>query len=184
MQEHGAQRIVQMGSTDAADRDMFSDFETWEDEVLWPALAAKYGVEETDDVAGDLQSGITVEISSPRKSTLRQDVEEAVVVAAKDLSAEKEAAKKHIEIQLPTGMTYSAGDYLAVLPLNPRENVNRAMRNFKLAWDAHMNISADRRTTLPTNTSISAFDVFSAYVELAQPATKRVWDLIPRSIFV
>jgi len=158
-----------MGGTDAADRDMFSDFEAWEDTVLWPALGAKYKTTTTND-SGPL---LAVEISNPRSSTLRQDVQEAVVVAARDLT-KGDSTKRHIEIALPTGMTYSAGDYLAVLPLNPAALVNRAMRRFKLAWDACLTISPDRTTSLPTGQAISAVDLFAAYVELAQPATKRV----------
>jgi cytochrome P450/NADPH-cytochrome P450 reductase len=180
--ELGATRLVDIGLTDAADRDMFSDFETWEDEVLWPAMRAKYGIAEPDHEGGAATAvqQLSVEVSNPRGSTLRQDVCEAAVVEARTLTSgagdgDDTAAKRHLQIQLPTGMTYAAGDYLAVLPLNPRDSVGRAMRKFKLAWDAHLTIHAEgsSATTLPTDQSISAFDVLSAYVELAQPATKR-----------
>ena len=70
-------------------------------------------------------------------------------------------------------MTYSAGDYLAILPLNPKENVARAMRYFGLAWDSMLTIASSGPTTLPTSAPIPAVDVFGAYIELAQPATKR-----------
>jgi cytochrome P450/NADPH-cytochrome P450 reductase len=36
-----------------------------------------------------------------------------------------------------------------------------------------LTISSDGPTTLPTDTPISAIDIFSAYIELAQPASKR-----------
>lgn len=170
LHELGGKRIVPLATTDAAERDMFSDFETWEDESLWPALQEKYGTEDSSDGGND---GIAVEVSLPRKTTLRQDVEEAQVVAARTLT-EAGSAKKHIEIQLPTGMTYRAGDYLAVLPFNPKQTVARVFRRFSLSWDATLKITSDRPTTLPTDTAISAADVLSAYVELSQPATKRV----------
>lgn len=70
-------------------------------------------------------------------------------------------------------MTYAAGDYLAILPLNPKENIARAMRYFGLAWDSMLTIASSGPTTLPTDTPIPAVDVFGAYIELAQPATKR-----------
>jgi cytochrome P450/NADPH-cytochrome P450 reductase len=70
-------------------------------------------------------------------------------------------------------MTYTAGDYLAILPLNPKENIARAMRYFGLAWDSMLTIASSGPTTLPTDTPIPAVDVFGAYIELAQPATKR-----------
>ncbi|QPC76462.1 hypothetical protein HYE68_007214 [Fusarium pseudograminearum] len=169
LEQRGGTRLVPIGSADAATSDMFSDFEAWEDTVLWPSLKEKYNV--TDDEASG-QRGLLVEVTTPRKTTLRQDVEEALVVSEKTLT-KTGPAKKHIEIQLPSGMTYKAGDYLAILPLNPRATVSRVFRRFSLAWDSFLKIQSDGPTTLPTNIAISAFDVFSAYVELSQPATKR-----------
>ncbi|KAI8656633.1 hypothetical protein LRP88_11942 [Fusarium phalaenopsidis] len=171
LEKRGGTRLVPMGSADAAVSDMFSDFEAWEDEILWPALKEKYGGDGADGKAGS-QRGLLVELSTPRKTRLRQDVEEALVVSEKTLTASG-PPKKNIEIQLPTGMTYKAGDYLAILPLNPKTTVGRVFRRFELAWDVFFKIHSDGPTTLPTNTEISAYDVFSAYVELSQPATKR-----------
>lgn len=170
LNELGGDRMLPLATTDAADRDMFSDFESWEDESLWPALQKKFGAEDNDDDAGD---GLSVEVSIPRKATLRQDVEEALVVSTRTLT-EAGSVKKHIEIQLPSGMTYRAGDYLAVLPFNPKATVSRVFKRFQLSWDAMLKISSDRPTSLPTDTVVSAGDVLGAYVELSQPATKRV----------
>lgn len=170
LEQLGGSRILPLSTTDAADRDMFSDFEMWEDEALWPALREKYGTEDSAETSG---SGISIEISTPRKTTLRQDVEEALVISASKLT-KSGAEKRHIEVQLPTGMTYTAGDYLAVLPFNPKDTVSRVFRRFQLSWDSTLKITSDRPTTLPTNCVISAADVLSAYVELSQPATKRV----------
>ncbi|KAM5348455.1 hypothetical protein ACJ41O_008279 [Fusarium nematophilum] len=171
LEKRGGARLAPMGSADAATSDMFSDFEAWEDDVLWPALKEKYGTSDVSNAAGS-QGGLLVEVSNPRKATLRQDVEEALVVSTKTLT-KSGPPKKHIEIQLPTGMTYKAGDYLAILPLNPKTTVARVFRRFQLAWDSFLKIQSGGPTTLPTNTTISAFDVFSAYTELSQPATKR-----------
>nr|Q9Y8G7.1 RecName: Full=Bifunctional cytochrome P450/NADPH--P450 reductase; AltName: Full=Cytochrome P450foxy; AltName: Full=Fatty acid omega-hydroxylase; AltName: Full=P450foxy; Includes: RecName: Full=Cytochrome P450 505; Includes: RecName: Full=NADPH--cytochrome P450 reductase [Fusarium oxysporum]BAA82526.1 fatty acid omega-hydroxylase (P450foxy) [Fusarium oxysporum] len=169
LEKRGGTRLVPMGSADAATSDMFSDFEAWEDIVLWPGLKEKYKI--SDEESGG-QKGLLVEVSTPRKTSLRQDVEEALVVAEKTLT-KSGPAKKHIEIQLPSAMTYKAGDYLAILPLNPKSTVARVFRRFSLAWDSFLKIQSEGPTTLPTNVAISAFDVFSAYVELSQPATKR-----------
>lgn len=151
---------------------MFTDFETWEDETFWPAMAEKYGIAAQAENE-PFSSTLSVEFSTPRSSTLRQDVKEAIVVNTKLLTAPGEPAKNHMEIQLPSDARYAAGDYLAILPLNPRESVNRVMRHFHIPWDAHITISAHGRTSLPTNISTPVADVLGAYVELAQPATKR-----------
>jgi cytochrome P450/NADPH-cytochrome P450 reductase len=173
LEELGGTRITPMGLTDAAQANMFTDFEDWEDSSLWPALAEKYGIAAQSEGGGAISSGLSIEITSPRSSTLRQDVKEAIVVDVQDLTAPGAPPKKHMEIQLPSDARYAAGDYLAVLPLNPKPSVERVMRRFHLAWDAHVTISAHGSTTLPTGVSIPVTDVLGAYVELAQPATKR-----------
>ncbi|KAF2833493.1 NADPH-cytochrome P450 reductase-like protein [Ophiobolus disseminans] len=172
LEECGATKLVEMGSTDAASGDIFTDFETWEDQVLWPALREKYGSSEVEG-EGSLEATLDVEISTPRSTILRQDVREARVEEVEVLSGSGAAEKRHIEISLPSDMSYSAGDYLAILPLNPKENVRRATKYFGLAWDSMLTISFPGPTTLPTDTPISAIDLFGAYVELAQPASKR-----------
>lgn len=168
----GGTRIAPIGTTDAASGDIFSEFDTWEDQVFWPAMTERYG--SSDAATGtSYETSVDVEISTPRTSTLRQDVKEARVEEVEVLSAAGVPEKRHIEISLPSDMTYSAGDYLAILPLNPKENIARAMRHFGLAWDSMLTISSGGPTTLPTDTPVSAVDVFGAYVELAQPASKR-----------
>jgi cytochrome P450/NADPH-cytochrome P450 reductase len=172
LEERGATKMVEWGSTDAAQGDIFTDFETWEDKVLWPAMREKYGSSEVEG-EGSLEATLDVDISSPRSTILRQDVREARVEEVEVLSGSGVAEKRHIEISLPSDMAYSAGDYLAILPLNPQENIHRAMKYFGLSWDSTLTISSSGPTTLPTNTPISATDVLGAYVELAQPASKR-----------
>lgn len=172
LEERGATRLVDMGSTDASRGDIFTDFETWEDKILWPALREKYGSTEAQG-EGSLEATVDVEISTPRSTILRQDVREARVEEVEVLSGDGVSAKRHIEISLPSDMTYSAGDYLAILPLNPKENIRRAMKYFGLSWDSMLTISSEGPTTLPTDTPISANDVLGAYIELAQPASKR-----------
>ena len=173
IEERGGSRLCPLGLADAAQGDMFADFEQWEDEIFWPAVQEKYGVTQEGD--GDLLvPSLSVQFTTPRSSTLRQDVKEAIVTSIKDLTTSDKSPKKHMEIQLPSDMTYTAGDYLAVLPLNPRENIHRVLRRFQLAWDTHITIETDRKTTLPTDISLPVTDVLGAYVELAQPATKRV----------
>lgn len=175
----GATRVAETGLTDVSSGDTFMEFETWEDTVLWPALKEKYGSSSSTVAATKAEDaakgGIQVEISNPRKSTLRQDVQQAVATATKVLTSPgEEVVKKHVEIKLPDGMKYNAGDYLAVLPINPTQTVHRAMRLLRLPWDAHVTISTHGPSTLPLDTAIPANEVLSSYLELSQPATKRV----------
>ncbi|KAI5860380.1 cytochrome P450 [Durotheca rogersii] len=172
LSEAGATRIADLGLADVGSGDAFVDFESWEDGVFWPALAKQYGTssDESDVLQG---ASLKVTVTSPRSSTLRQDVMDGLVVSTRTLTAEGEPVKKHIEITLPSDQTYRAGDYLAVLPINPKPVVERAMRRFHLPWDSHVTISSDEISYLPTNTSLPAHNILGAYVELSQPATKR-----------
>ncbi|BCS21718.1 bifunctional cytochrome P450/NADPH--P450 reductase [Aspergillus puulaauensis] len=166
--QHGGSRVAALGLTDVAGGNEMTDFEAWEDGVFWPAMKKKYGA------AAPQGPSLSVTVSNPRKSILHQDGKEARVVATSILTAEDADVKKqHIEIELPSGMAYRAGDYLAVLPVNPPEQVHRALRHFHLPWDAHLTISAKAVTFLPDSGPVPAVDVFGSYVELAQPATKR-----------
>lgn len=175
LEELGGSRIAPTGLADAAENHIFTDFESWEDDSFWPAMAQKFNTQ--IDQKKSIIPSLDLKITSPRTTALRQDVDEAAVVTIKDLTQPGAAVapKKHIEIQLPKDTTYRAGDYLAVLPMNDVVNVKRIMRRFHLPWDAHVTIPGGQGyTTLPTDTSIAVSDLLSAYVELEQPATRKV----------
>ncbi|KAM0552416.1 hypothetical protein ACHAPJ_007976 [Fusarium lateritium] len=171
LEHNGAKRFAEIGLTDVSEKDPFTDFESWEDGTLWPSLHKDSPAPQTQAVKP--QPDLSVRVSMPRSSTLRQDVSEAVVMAARDLSGPGVPLKRHLEIALPSGMSYRAGDYLCVLPINPRETVSRVFRHFRLSWDAVLTIDGEKRMALPMGQPTSAWNVLSAYVELAQPATKR-----------
>nr|POE71416.1 bifunctional cytochrome p450/nadph--p450 reductase [Quercus suber] len=175
MKEHGASPICDQGAADAAKGDMMSVFQTWEDEVFWPALKKHAGVDgnhATSELSSMAQN-LEIEVSTQRASQLRTDVSKAMVVTARSLTAPGVPEKRHIELQLPSEMTYRAGDYLAVLPLNPPSATRRVAARFQVPWDALLNITTKTGTFLPTDGPISAQSLFSAYVELGQPATRR-----------
>ncbi|KAI9159133.1 bifunctional p-450:nadph-p450 reductase [Paramyrothecium foliicola] len=176
LEKAGADRLCEIGLADVSRGDIFTEFETWEDEKLWPTLREKCIAGPAPLVNGPRGRGISVTVSTSRTSTLRQDVEEAVVTSAKSLTTEGNGtlgAKRHLEIKLPEGMTYESGDYLAVLPINPKESVDRVIRRFHLPRDAYLKIAADSPGWLPIHESISASDLLGLYFELSQPATKR-----------
>jgi len=155
--------------------DIFNDFDKWQDEQLWPALGG--------DSDAEYESGIEIEVDTDsRRSKLRQDVKEAVIVSNQLLTAEGEPEKRHIVLKLPTGMDYKTGDYLAVLPINNQKNIRRVLKWANLPWDAMLTIKTGTNTTLPTGHPISAMDVLGAYVELSQPATRKVCSTLTRSI--
>ena len=157
-----------MGLTDMAKGNAYGDFEDWMEDSLWPNVCA------TDSPVVE-STPMEMEISTQaRASTLRYDVSLGVVLDVKTLTADGEPTKCHMEIQLPSDTSYECGDYLAVLPLNPHEVVQRVMSHFKLPWDTVITLKTTGPSTIPTNTPLSVYDVLRGYVELAQPATKKV----------
>lgn len=172
--ERGAERLVARGAADANDADLFDVYDTWKDEQLWPATAKAYGKQTGGGNIMPEAGGLDVEISTgSRTNLLRQDLQQALVLDTDVLTAPGGPQKRHMEIRLPPGSTYRAGDYLAVLPFNPLRNVRRALARFELPWDVMITISPKSHTTLPKGRPIALFEVFSALVELSQPATSK-----------
>lgn len=173
LEELGGERLCDIGLANAANAAMMSDFQTWEDQTLWPALTKKYGGNASESGGAQFSQNVSVEVFSKRASDLRSDVYEAKVITSKLLTASGLSEKRNIELQRPSTMTYKAGDYCAVLPLNPPELVHRVMTRFSLPWDAMLKIASRTGSQLPTEHPVSAHNLFAAYLELAKPATRR-----------
>ncbi|KAF7916449.1 uncharacterized protein EAE97_012109 [Botrytis byssoidea] len=165
-EKNGATRIGDTGLGDVAAGDIFEAFDEWQDKHLWTKL--------TSSADRGEEVGLEIEIdSTSRSSRLRQDVRESIVLSNKVLTAPGEPEKRHISLKIPTGMSYRAGDYMAVLPINNSKNIRRVLKKYGLPWDAMLHIKASPNTTLPTGHPISVWDVLGAYVELSQVATRK-----------
>ena len=168
----GAKRIAPRGFADAAKGDIYGDFDSWTDSHLWPALKSDGS---SDDGKG--RRGLDIEIhQEDTAARFGQNLQEGKVENARPLTMPDVPEKRHLEILLPSTMVYEPGDYLAVLPLNPEVNVQRIMKRYNVPWDAIIVIkSSGASTTLPKDTPISIDTLLKGYVELGQPATKKVW---------
>lgn len=173
LEKAGAARFRERGETDAGG-DFFGGFEEWY-AGLWGDLGQALGKEAVEPVG----TGLEVEIvRSGRETALRlTDLDQGRVLENRelvDMSSPLGRSKRHIEIALPEGMTYRTGDYLAVLPRNPRQDVERALRRFGLAGDTQIVIhkGPGAGSALPDNHPVSAAEVLADYVELCQPATR------------
>lgn len=108
-----------------------------------------------------------------RSNALRQDVDEAIVQSVKCLTLPGEPEKRHIELAIPSRMEYMAGDYLAILPINPIKLVKDIMARFGLPWDAVLSIKEGQYTSLPQGTNMTAMTLLSAYVEFNELVTQK-----------
>ena len=169
----GAARIYARGEANARG-DFFGDFEEWY-AGFWPAVDAALGQRTSPPTA---QPQLELQfVGNVRDPMLRQNgLALGTVVANRelvDLAKPGARSKRHVEIALPEGMSYRTGDYLAVLPLNPSELVQRALARFNLDYDSHVQLSMERGDTfLPTGMPVAVGELLSSYVELAVPATR------------
>ncbi|OCH86408.1 bifunctional P-450/NADPH-P450 reductase [Obba rivulosa] len=170
--ERGAERLAPRGEGDAASGDFFDSFDKWEAQ-FWEALTERYQTTASgaESVGLDVK---TVDAGTGRAELLRQpDATLGTVVDNRLLTASGAAPKRHIEFELPEQTTYRAGDYLAILPVNPARDVHRVLARFGFSAEQEVMVSSSGPTSLPTNKAVSLSTLFSGYVELSQPATKR-----------
>ncbi|HQS17960.1 cytochrome P450 [Reyranella sp.] len=168
----GASRLAERGETDSGG-DFFGAFDEWWAGFL-PRLREALGKEAA---AAPAASSLQVEfVKDGREGALRLgDLQRGSVVENRelvDMSAPKARSKRHLEFSLPAGMSYRAGDYLAVLATNPQELVDRVLRRFGLARDTLVVLRRDGVASLPIGRTVSCGELLSNYVELAQPATR------------
>ncbi|KAI9003944.1 cytochrome P450 family protein [Hyaloraphidium curvatum] len=176
LEELGGTRITARGESDAHG-DFFGAFDAWIPR-FWPSLAESSGLPHAP-AAASAHHPFEIEFLKEHSSSpvLRYaGMPMGMIVANRELvnTAAGGRSKRHVEIALPRGMTYRAGDYLAVLPLNPSEQVDRALQLFSFAYDAQVVIRADVEDAvgLPVGKPVSVGELLSAYVELSAPATK------------
>ncbi|EUC54437.1 cytochrome P450 family:NADPH-P450 family reductase [Rhizoctonia solani AG-3 Rhs1AP] len=172
LEQKGAKRLLARGEADARGDKFSESFDEWEKQ-LWAVLFKEYNVE----AKGTDTTGVDIKFlggPTDRATTLRQpDSRLGSVIENRLLTAPSIPAKRHIEFELPEGMTYQAGDYLAILPLNPPEYVHRVLSRFKVSPEQQIMINATGPTNLPAGKQVSLVEVLGGFVEIGQPATKR-----------
>ncbi|KAI0770681.1 fatty acid hydroxylase [Fomes fomentarius] len=174
--EHRGARLVERGEGDAAAAEFFEAFDVWEKSV-WVKLSTEYGTTASTETTGLEVKKVSA--GTERAELLRQkDTALGTVVENRLLTAPGAPPKRHIEFELPEGMTYRAGDYLAILPINPERVVRRALVRFGLSAEQEIELHSTAPTSLPVNKPINVYNLLSGYVELQQPATTRDLDIL------
>ena len=176
----GAQRLHQRGEGDARD-DFDAQFEAWQ-EPLWGAVATTLGVELTPAEAAE-PAHLTVEIVAGPDAGTREDGHGARpmrVAVNRELHAKagpfpSERSTRHLELELPTGVAYRAGDHLGVAPRNPDALVARVTARFGLDPASHVILRRDggRPGFLPVDTPTALARLLGDYLELQDIASRR-----------
>ena len=177
---HGAKRLYRRGEGDARE-DFDGQYRAWY-APLWPTMAREFslsvGVADTAAAGPGLTvafvnkqaSRPTVTSYSALPMTVRANRE----LQRRDGERPSERSTRHLEIALPSGLAYEAGDHLGVLPRNGLGLLQRVLLRFKLDAGLYVTITpkAHAPTHLPVGETIPLVDVLANYVELQDVATR------------
>ena len=89
---------------------------------------------------------------------------------------------RHIEVALPPGTTYRAGDHLGVLPRNGVDVIRRVMRRFALDAGMYLTIipKSGKHTHLPIDEPAPLLGVLGSCVELQDVASREDIEVLAR----
>jgi len=180
LEEFGARRLCARGEGDARD-DFDGQFQAWHD-PLWSAVARELGIELAPAHAAEPEH-LSVEVVAGQDISPFVDSlgARAMTVAVnrelhtKDGPCPSERSTRHLELELPVGVTYRAGDHLGVIPQNSDAQVRRATARFGLDPEARVRLQSpgSRKTFLPLARAIAVAQVLADYVELQDIATRK-----------
>ncbi|HEX3549220.1 MAG TPA: cytochrome P450, partial [Candidatus Elarobacter sp.] len=172
----GAERLFERGEGDAQE-DIDGAFRAWR-LALWNAVSAELGVALDRGVESDTRPRYAVEIvAGPQANPLAalHGAGPMRVLENRELQAGDERSTRHVELALPTGVAYRAGDHVGIVAENPAALVQRVLRRFDFAEDAYVQLSAatSRPPSLPVGTPVALARLLARDVELQQPATRK-----------
>ncbi|KAJ6505385.1 fatty acid hydroxylase [Mycena sanguinolenta] len=175
-EKNGAKRLLERGSGDASKGDFFQVFDEFASK-LWSTLSKEYATTRSATLAATLEVK-TVDAGQERASILRQPDSQLGRVVENKVLTLRGPVKRHIEFELPEGMTARAGDYIAILPQNPARDVHRALAHFGLSNEEEVVLTSVGPTSLPIGKPVKLSEVLAGYVELSQPATTRDLEML------
>ncbi len=176
LEAHGAQRLYPRGEGDAR-YDFDGQFQKWF-QPLRIKVADSLGIRISEDnkplfkldiVMGQQLSpfvdsfGAQPMIVSVNRELHRKDGEYA-----------SDRSTRHLELALPAGVTYRAGDHLGVIPHNSETLVERVAARFGFAPETYIRLrpNTNRKTFLPVEQTITVARLLADYVELQDVATR------------
>jgi cytochrome P450 / NADPH-cytochrome P450 reductase len=180
LQALGARRIYPHGEGDARD-DFDGQFHRWY-QPLRAAVARELGIRIEAEEALGARPLYKLEIVPGRQMSPFVDSFTAGPMTVrvnrelhrKDGEHASDRSTRHIELELPTGVTYRAGDHLGVIPHNNERVVKRVAARFGFDRDVYIRLrrTTNRKTFLPVEQTISVYRLLGDYVELQDVATR------------
>ena len=177
----GARRIYARGEGDARE-DLDGQFQAWS-ERLWESVTQALAIDVDLSRAEKAEPLYSIEIvPAPQANPLVA----ATGAMAMEVSVNRELqntaganpserSTRHIEVKLPGGLSYRAGDHLSVVPGNAEALVERVLNRFGFERDTHVRMQAigGRKAFLPVDETIAVQRLLASHVELQQVATRK-----------
>lgn len=174
---HGAKRLYPHGEGDARD-DFDGQFKRWY-QPLRRAVADAVGIQIEAETSKPLyklelvpgkQMSPFVDSFGSKPMAVRANRE----LHNKTSDTPSDRSTRHIELELPEGVAYRAGDHLGVIPHNSDSLVRRVAARFGFGQDVFIRLkpTTTRKTFLPVNQTISVDRLLADYVELQDVATR------------
>lgn len=178
---HGARSVYGRGEGDARS-DLDGQFESWFAKAA-EASVKEFGLDGNFSRSADDEPLYTVEPVapttvnaivatggvSPMKVLLNNELQNKAGAHPSDRST------RHIEVQIPAGVSYRVGDHLSVVPRNDPALVDSVARRFGFlpADQIRLNVPEGRRAQLPVGEAVSVGRLLTEFVELQQVATRK-----------
>ena len=180
LQAHGARRIRARGEGDARG-DFDAQYRSWHDN-LWRDLAAALDLPPDGAERDRTRPRLSIELVNRQVTNpviMSYRAQPALVRVNRELhgpDADGMAGRstRHVEIALPPGATYQAGDHLGVLPRNGPELIRRVMQRFALDAGMYVTITPNNgtHTHLPIGEPAPLLGILGSCVELQDVATR------------
>ncbi|WP_245899440.1 bifunctional cytochrome P450/NADPH--P450 reductase [Nonomuraea indica] len=181
----GAVPLVERGEADA-DGDFDGDVSAWT-AGLWAALAAEYSA--TAEDAGPRYELEVLTEAEVRPAVVSARAFPLTVVANEELTRDPaglwdfsvEAPRpgvRSIVAELPEGVTYHAGDHLAVFAKNDPELVEWALRCLRVPREQVVRLRSRSATHLPVDRPVTAGLLLTEFAELQEVATRSDLDTL------
>jgi cytochrome P450/NADPH-cytochrome P450 reductase len=179
LEARGGTRVYPRGEGDARG-DFDGQFEAWY-AGLWDALGSALGLDAAKTEAAGSGPRLTIEIEQRRTaSPILQSYrgQAATVRVNRELTAragtEGGRSVRHIEITLPAGLTYAAGDHLGVLARNDVSVVTRVLTRFGLDGGQYVTLTPTGAapTHLPVGEPYPLLGILAGCVELQDVASR------------
>ena len=181
LEKHGAKRMYKRGEGDARG-DFDSDYRAWYG-GLWSSVTTALHL--PDSAAQTQVTGPRFSVTFVNKQAANPIIQSYSAVGMtvranrelqhRDCMRPSERSTRHLEIALPAGVTYNAGDHLGIVPRNGLYQIRRALLRFKLDAGLYVTITphtTNASTHLPVNEPVPLIGVLANRFELQEVATR------------